>query len=180
MHWSLQTPSSSNTREDSTHGHHQMVNTEIRLIILFVAKDGESESESHSVMSDSLKPLDYTVHGILQTRILEWVAFPFSRGSSQPRDWSRSPTLQADSLSAESQGKPKNTGVGSLSLLQGIFLKLNWDLLYCRWILHQLSYQGSPHEAEVPQIRLVGDLRLKLDDCFFQKVVDSQCSPDYF
>ena len=29
-------------------------------------------------------PLDYTVHGILQARILEWVAFPFSRGSSQP------------------------------------------------------------------------------------------------
>ena len=31
-------------------------------------------------------PKDYTVHGILQVRILEWVAFPFSRGSSQPRD----------------------------------------------------------------------------------------------
>ena len=34
--------SSNNTREDSTHGHHQMVNTEIRLIIFFVAKDGEA------------------------------------------------------------------------------------------------------------------------------------------
>ena len=31
-------------------------------------------------------PLDYMVHGILQARILEWAAFPFSRGSSQPRD----------------------------------------------------------------------------------------------
>ena len=31
-------------------------------------------------------PMDYTVHGILQAGILEWVAFPFSRGSSQPRD----------------------------------------------------------------------------------------------
>ena len=31
-------------------------------------------------------PMDYTVHGILQARILEWVAFPFSRGSSQLRD----------------------------------------------------------------------------------------------
>ena len=31
-------------------------------------------------------PMDYTVHGILQARILEWVAFPFSKGSSQPRD----------------------------------------------------------------------------------------------
>ena len=31
-------------------------------------------------------PMDYTVHGILQARIREWVAFPFSRGSSQPRN----------------------------------------------------------------------------------------------
>ena len=31
-------------------------------------------------------PMDYTVRGILQARILEWIAFPFSRGSSQPRD----------------------------------------------------------------------------------------------
>ena len=31
-------------------------------------------------------PMDYTVHEILQARILEWVAFPFSRGFSQPRD----------------------------------------------------------------------------------------------
>ena len=31
-------------------------------------------------------PVDYTVHGILQVRILEWVAVPFSRGSCQPRD----------------------------------------------------------------------------------------------
>ena len=34
-------------------------------------------------------PMNYTVHGILQARILEWVAFPFSRGSSQPRDWTQ-------------------------------------------------------------------------------------------
>ena len=34
-------------------------------------------------------PMDYTVHGILQARILEWVAFPFSRGSSQSRDWTQ-------------------------------------------------------------------------------------------
>ena len=58
----------------------------------------------------------------------------------------RSPTLQADSLAAEPQGKPENTGVGSLSLLQGIFLsqELNWGFLYCRQILYQLNYQGSP------------------------------------
>ena len=34
-------------------------------------------------------PMNYTVHGILQARILEWVAFPFSRGSSQARDQSQ-------------------------------------------------------------------------------------------
>ena len=36
-------------------------------------------------MSDSLQPLEYIVNGILQARILEWVAFAFSKGSSQPR-----------------------------------------------------------------------------------------------
>ena len=42
MHWSQQTLSSNNTREDSTRGHHQMVNSEIRLIIFYAAKDGEA------------------------------------------------------------------------------------------------------------------------------------------
>ena len=46
---------------------------------------------NHSVVFDSLEPMDWTppgfsVHGILQARILEWVAIPFSRGSSQSRD----------------------------------------------------------------------------------------------
>ena len=48
------------------------------------------DSESHSVVSNSCDPMDsatpWTLHGILQARILEWVAFPFSRGSSQPGD----------------------------------------------------------------------------------------------
>ena len=39
-----------------------------------------------SVVSNSVTPWGYTVYGILQDRIAEWVAFPFSRGSSQPRD----------------------------------------------------------------------------------------------
>ena len=38
----ITTPSSNNTRDDSTHAHHQMVNTKIRLIIFFAAKDGEA------------------------------------------------------------------------------------------------------------------------------------------
>ena len=91
-------------------------------------------------------PMDYTVHGILQARILEWVAFPFSRDLLNPRIKPRSAALQAVSLPAEPLGKPKNTGMGSLSLLQGIFptQELNQGLLHCGQILYLLSYQGSP------------------------------------
>ena len=90
------------------------------------------------------------VHGILQARILEWVAFPFSRGSFQPRDQPRSPALQAVSLPAEPQGKPKSTGVGSLSLLQWIFLTqdLNWGLLHCQkkqWHPTPVLLPGKSH-----------------------------------
>ena len=49
----------------------------------------------------------WTIQSILQARILEWVAVSFSRGSSNPGIKPRSPTLQADSLPAEPQGKPK-------------------------------------------------------------------------
>ena len=47
-------------------------------------------TQSCLILCDSF---DYTVHGILQARILKWVAFPFSRVSSQPRDLSRSPVI---------------------------------------------------------------------------------------
>ena len=95
-------------------------------------------------------PMDYTVHGILLARILEWVAFPFSRGSSQPRDRTQVASI-ADFLPAEPPGKPKNTGVGSLSLLQQIFptQESNWGLLHCRQILCQLSYQGNNYFSEI-------------------------------
>ena len=88
-------------------------------------------------------PPGFSVHGLLQARILEWEAFPFSRGSSQPRIKPRSPALQVDFLPSESPVKSKNTGVGSHSLLQGIFLTQgsNQGLLHCREIL----YQGSRH-----------------------------------
>ena len=81
-------------------------------------------------------PMDFnlpgsSVHGILQARILEWVAIPFSRGCSQPGIEPRSSTLWVASLPSEPPGKPKNTGVGSLSLFQGIFptQESNWGLL---------------------------------------------------
>ena len=64
----------------------------------------------------------------------QWIAFPFSRDLPNPGIKPRSPTLQVDSLPVEPQGKPKNNGVGSLSLLQRIFLtqESNRSLLCCR------------------------------------------------
>ena len=64
-----------------------------------------------SVISNSLQPCGLqpsisSVLGIFQARILEQVAMPSSRGSSQPRDQPRSPTLQVDSLLSEPPGKP--------------------------------------------------------------------------
>ena len=69
-----------------------------------------------------------------------------SRDLPNPGIEPRSPALQEDSLPSEPTGKLKNTGVGSLSILQGIFMtqELNRSLLHCRRILYQLSYQGSP------------------------------------
>jgi len=78
------------------------------------------------------------VHGILKARIMERVAFPFSGHLPNPGIKPRSPTLQEDSLPAEPQGKPQNTGVGSLFLLQWIFptQESNRGLLHCRQILY--------------------------------------------
>ena len=63
--------------------------------------------------------------------ILEQVAFPFSRGSSQPRDQTQVSHITGRCLTAEPQGKPKNTGVGSLSLLQWIFLTQESNQVSC-------------------------------------------------
>ena len=62
-------------------------------------------SEIHSDMSNSLQPHGLYVHGILQARILEWVAIPFSGASSQSRNQAQVPAFQADSLSVESPEK---------------------------------------------------------------------------
>ena len=76
-------------------------------------------------------PMDYTVHGILQARILEWIVFPSPGDLPNPGIEPRSPALWADSLPAEPQWKPKKTAVGSLFLLQQIFLaqESSWRLL---------------------------------------------------
>ena len=101
-------------------------------------------------------PIDCIAHqatlsmGILQARILGWVAMHSSRGSSKPSDQTQVSHVAGDSLLSQPLEKLKNTGVGSLSLLQGNLLtqESNWCLLHCRWILYQLSYQGSPRILE--------------------------------
>ena len=66
--------------------------------------------------------MDYTVHGILQARIQEWVAVPFSRGSSQPGIEHKSPALQANSLPAEPQEKPMSRYKVLICLLGAVIL----------------------------------------------------------
>ena len=95
-------------------------NVSLAYFYLYLPK--ESESEICSVVSDCLQPhglypARLPPHGILQARILEWVAIPFSKGSFDPR----SPSLQADSLPSQPLGKVKNTRVGNLCLPMHIF-----------------------------------------------------------
>ena len=77
-------------------------------------------------------------------------SFPSPGDLPNPGIEPRTPTLQVASLPAEPQGKPKNTGVGSLSLLQEIFLtqESNRSFLHCWQILYQLSYEGSTSASE--------------------------------
>ena len=62
-------------------------------------------------------PLGSFVHGILQARILEWVAFPFSRVYSWPRDWTQISHIAADSLLSEPPGTPHSE---SSQIIMGI------------------------------------------------------------
>ena len=65
-----------------------------------------SESESHSLCPTPCDPMDYTVHRILQARILEWVTYPFSGDLPDPGIKPGSPALQVDFLPTELSGKP--------------------------------------------------------------------------
>ena len=103
----------------------------------------ESENGSFSVMAGSLRLLglyslwNYT--GVGSLALLQGII-------PNPGIKPRSPSLQANSLPAERQEKPRNTGVVSLSLLQWIFptQESNRGLLHHRQILYQLRYQGKP------------------------------------
>ena len=77
-------------------------------------------------------PLGSSVHGILQERILEWVALPFSRNLPNWGIKPRSPLLQADSLQSEPPGKPieLNTSLLFLKATSGLRCLCGlWDLL---------------------------------------------------
>ena len=122
-------------------------------------------------------PMNYRVHEILQARILEWAGI-------QPTFF----VLQVDSLPAEPQGKPKNTGMGSLSLLQHIFLtqKSNQGLLHCSLILYQLNYQGKVVKLQVTSDRM--QIRAVNEQCVYtnpgylngESVILPSPYPDWF
>ena len=86
-------------------------------------------------------PMDYTVHRILQARILEWASIPFSRGSSQPRDWTWVSCIVGGFFTIWATREAQEYWSG-----YQIFpsQEPNLGLLHCRWILYKLSYQGSP------------------------------------
>ena len=111
---------------------------------------------SETFESESLFATPWTLQSMEFSSPEYWSRQPFLSPGDFPNPGiePRSPTLQAGSLPAEPQGKPKNTRVGSLSLLQQIFptQELNRGLLLCRRILYQLSYQGThqgPLEGEI-------------------------------
>ena len=88
-------------------------------------------SESHSVVSDSLPPYGLYSRGLLQARVLEWVAFLFSRGSSQPRDRTQIFRITGRFVSRWATGEAQEYWSGSLSLLQGSFRPRNWSGVSC-------------------------------------------------
>ena len=90
-------------------------------------------------------PMDCIVHRILQGRTLWCVALLSPGDLPNPGIKPRSPVMQEDSLPAEPPGKPKNTGVGSLSLLQGLFptQESNQGLPCCRQIPYSLIHREA-------------------------------------
>ena len=106
---------------------------------------------SHSVLLDSVPSWTIARQSPLSmvfSRQEYWSGFPYPPLGDLPNPGiePRSLILQVDSLLSETPGKLKTTGVGGLSLLQGIFptQELKQGLLLCRLVLYQLSYQGSP------------------------------------
>ena len=79
------------------------------------------------------------------SRLEVWDLGKSHSGKKSEYRWGVSDSLGSHRLHNPWNSSGQNTGVGSLSLLQGIFLtqESNWDLLHCRWILYWLSHEGS-------------------------------------
>ena len=105
----------------------------------------ESESESHSVMSDSLWPRGLYSPLNFPGQNTGWVAFPFSRGSCQPRDQTQVSHIAGRFFTSGTTREAQEYWRGKPIPLQQIFptQESNQGLLHSRWILYQLSYQGS-------------------------------------
>ena len=85
-------------------------------------------------------PMDYTIHGILQARILEWVAFPFSRGLPNPGIELGSTALQADSLPTRLSGIRRKVLCLSPLFWNGeVSLKISWVFLILKEEIIQIQ-----------------------------------------
>ena len=92
-------------------------------------------------------PMHYTVHGILQVRILEWVTFAFSRGIFPTQGSNPGlPRCKWILYQLSHKGSPRILEWVAYPFSRGIFptQESNQGLLYCRRILYHMRYQGSP------------------------------------
>ena len=128
--------------------------TDIKMSQFLPFRQLRSESESHSVVPDFLR-----LHGLYSPwnsagQNTEVGSLSLLQGISQPRGQSRVSHIAGRFSTSWATGKPKYTGVGSLSLLQWIFLTqvFNRGFLHCRWILYPLSYQESPKSGSLENI----------------------------
>ena len=105
----------------------------------------DPESRCCSVASDSLRLLGLYSPWDSPGQNTGVGNLSFSRGSSQPRDWTQVSHMADGFFTSWATREAKNTGAGNLSILQWIFptQESNWGLLHRRQILYQLSHKGS-------------------------------------
>ena len=121
-------------------------------------RKSESESKSRSVVSDSLWTHRLYSPGVLQARILEWVAFPFSGDLPNPGIEPRSPTLQANSLLTEPSGKPPT------EWWKVVFIPLYRRRVHLEaWSEHVWGETSSINEAELEGRDTLTRFSLELD-----------------
>ena len=123
-------------------------------------------------------PVDYTVHGILQTRILGWVAFLFSRGSSQPRDRTQVSCITGRFFTSWATGKPKNTGVVASLFPRGSSQPRDRTRVSCiagrfftNWAIRE-ALLGTPITCDVTPLGVVPQF---IDNLSIKKFFSSLC-----